>query len=81
MQFEKRDIILITGCLFLMIGLIPFIAVYQALIIASLIFLGIKFYVSNRKKTLAEKVGEGICIECGEKIIDKKCPNCDFASK
>ena len=64
-----------------MIGLIPFIAVYQALIIASLIFLGIKVYVSNRKKILADKVGDGICMECGEKIIDKKCPNCDSISK
>jgi hypothetical protein len=22
-------------------------------------------------------VGEGICMECGSKITNKKCPNCD----
>ena len=64
-----------------MIGLIPFIAIYQAAIIVSLIFFGIKIYVSNRKKMMAEKVGEGICLECGAKIINKKCPNCDTTSK
>lgn len=26
-------------------------------------------------------IGEGVCMECGFKIIDKNCPNCDSESK
>jgi len=30
---------------------------------------------------LDKKIGEGFCLECGEKIIGKKCPNCDITKK
>lgn len=60
-----------------MIGLIPFMAPAYAMIIAALIFFGLKVFVSRRKKTILEKIGEGLCANCGEKIINKKCPNCD----
>jgi hypothetical protein len=26
-------------------------------------------------------VGEGICMECGSKITNKKCPNCDISEE
>jgi len=26
-------------------------------------------------------VGEGICMECGSKITNKKCPNCDIVEE
>jgi len=35
----------------------------------------------RRKKFLDQKIGEGFCAECGEKIIAKKCPNCDISKK
>ncbi len=77
MNFEKRDIILIVGLFLFMLGLIPFMApIYAALIVIAM-YIGIKLYVANRKKSLAKDVGEGICAECGSVIIDQKCPNCD----
>jgi hypothetical protein len=63
-----------------MIGLIPFMATYQAVIIAILIYFGIKVYVGRRKKMMAEKIGDGICMDCGEKITGKKCLNCNSNS-
>ena len=45
------------------------------------IYFGIKIFVGRRKKFLDKKIGEGFCAECGEKIIDKKCPNCDLTKK
>ena len=36
-----------------------------------------QFYVGKRKKSIIADVGEGICMECGSKIQNKKCPNCD----
>ena len=81
MGFEKRDIILIAGVLFFMVGLMPFMPPIYAIIIAIAIYFGIKVFVGRRKKLMAKEIGEGYCAECGEKIIDKKCPSCDEPSK
>ena len=29
---------------------------------------------------IAKAVGDGVCVHCGEKITNKKCPNCDVKS-
>ena len=76
MKFEKRDIILIVGLILFMIGLMPFMMPIYAVIIVSLMYFGIKFYVGKRRKSIIDDVGEGICMECGSKILNKKCPNC-----
>lgn len=72
---------MIAGVLLFMVGLIPFIPIIYAVIIAISIYAGIKIFVGRRKKILDKKIGEGFCLECGEKIIGKKCPNCDIAKK
>lgn len=77
MKFEKRDIILIFAVLFVMIGLMSFMAPIYAVIIAILVYFGVKVFVGRRKKIMLEKLGEGLCANCGEKIINKKCPTCD----
>jgi len=76
LSFEKRDIILIVGILLLMMGLVPFMAPIYAAVIGIAIFFGINLFVRKRKKTIQKQTGEGYCVECGERIIDKKCPNC-----
>ncbi len=30
---------------------------------------------------LDKTIGEGFCVECGEKVVGKKCPNCDNDDK
>jgi hypothetical protein len=77
LNFERRDIILIVGLVFFMLGLSPFVGIAVATIIVIVMYFGIKFYVANRKKAIEKDVGEGICAECGSSILDKKCPNCD----
>ena len=59
-----------------MIGLLPFMAPVYAVIIAILIYFGIKVFVGRRKRMIQSDVGEGICADCGATIIDKKCPRC-----
>ncbi len=59
-----------------MIGLLPFMAPVYAVIIAIVIYFGIKLFVGRRQKQMATDIGEGLCAECGSKIIDKKCPEC-----
>ena len=78
MQFERRDIILIAGLLLLMVGLFPFMAPVYAVLIVILMYFGIKIYVAKRRQMIHQDVGsEGICMECGSKILNKKCPNCN----
>ena len=77
MNFEKRDLILLVGVVLFMFGLIPFTQPIYAIIISIAIFFGIKLFVRNRQKYLKSKIGEGFCANCGEKIINKKYPNCD----
>ncbi len=64
-----------------MVGLIPFIPIIYAVIIAISIYAGIKIFVGRRKKMLDKKIGEGFCLECGEKFKGKKCPICDIGKK
>ena len=83
MDFEKRDIILIVGVLLLIIGsyaLVPQNLIHS-IVISIAIFFGIKVFVARRKKMLDKKIGEGFCVECGEKVVGKKCPNCDNEKK
>jgi len=77
LNFEKRDIILIVGLLLFMIGLIPFMAPIYAVLIVTMMYFGIKYYVGVRRKSIQKEIGEGICAECGSKISNQKCPNCD----
>ncbi len=73
---------MIAGVLLFMIGLLGVgLNVIESLGISIAIYVGIKVFVGRRKKMLAKKIGEGFCVECGEKIIGKKCPNCDNEKK
>ena len=77
MKFERRDLILIAGLILVMLGLIQYLGpAYSAIIVIALYF-GIKVYVGKKRQLKLQDVGEGICMECGFKIIDKRCPNCD----
>ena len=77
MNFERRDIILIVGLLLVMIALIQYLGpAYSAIIVIGLYF-GIKIYVGKKRQLIMCDVGDGICMECGFKIINKKCTNCD----
>jgi uncharacterized membrane protein len=82
LSFEKREIVLIVGVLFLMIGLLAIFPMYgwETIVIAIAIYFGVRVFVGRRKKQIQQAVGEGICAVCGEKITNKKCPTCDASS-
>ena len=77
MGFEKREIVLIVGVLFLMIGMLPFIAPVYAVVIAVAIYFGMRVFVGRRRKQIQKAMGEGMCAVCGQKIVNNKCPQCD----
>jgi phosphate/sulfate permease len=53
------------------------LAPIYAVIIAILVYFGIRVFVGRRKKQMETTIGKGICASCGEKIIEDKCPKCD----
>jgi len=84
MKFVKRDIILLAGTLLFIFGLMAFpppMTPAYAIAIGIAIFFGIKAFTRSREKFLEKKIGEGFCAQCGEKVINKKCPNCDKSEK
>lgn len=81
MNFEKRDIILIAGIFLVVLGITQYIRLEVSALIGILLYFGIKVYVGRKRRMIEEDVGEGVCMECGFKIIDKKCPNCDLENK
>jgi len=81
LNFEKRDIILIVGIFLVVLGITQYIRLEVSALIGILLYFGIKVYVGRKRRMIEEDVGEGVCMECGFKIIDKKCPNCDLENK
>ena len=77
MKFEKREILLIVGILFLMIGMMAFLPPAIALVIAVLFYFAIRVFVGRRKRQIQKEVGQGICVTCGAKVVEGKCPKCD----
>jgi len=75
--FEKREIVLIIGILFLMIGMLPFIAPVYAVVISIAVYFGVRVFVGRRKKQIQKAMGEGICAVCGQRIVNNKCLRCD----
>ena len=81
MKFVKRDLILLAGSFLFVLGLTPFMGLVYAVMIAMGIFFVVKAFTHSREKFLEKKIGEGFCAQCGEKVINKKCPNCDKSEK
>jgi hypothetical protein len=81
LKFDKRDVILIVGLLLFMVGLTPFTGLALAMIIVIIMYFGIKLYVKKRTQSIENEIGEGICMECGSKVLDKKCPKCDYTQE
>ena len=81
MKFERRDMLLVVGLLLFMIGLLPFMAPVYAVVIVIILYFAVKVFVAKKRQLIEKDVGEGICMECGSKIIDKKCSNCDSSQE
>ena len=78
LTFQRRDFLLIAGILLFLIGLMGVgLPPIYAIIISIVIYFGIRIIVGRRKKMIQKDVGEGICVTCGSKIENKKCPICD----
>lgn len=78
MAYDKRELLLIGGVMFFMIGLLGAgLPLIYSVIIAVAIYVGIKVYVGKRKQMFSRQLGQGMCADCGSKIEGNKCPNCD----
>ena len=60
-----------------MIGLLSTgLPLIYSVIIAVAIYVGIKVYVGRSKIKIAKTLPEGVCMDCGQKIVGGTCPNC-----
>ena len=81
MAYDKRELLLIGGVMFFMIGLLGTgLPLIYSVIIAVAIYIGIKVFVGKRKQSLARQLGQGICADCGSKLENGKSHSCDTSS-
>ncbi|MBI5698175.1 MAG: hypothetical protein HZC29_06805 [Thaumarchaeota archaeon] len=60
-----------------MIGLLATqVPLIYSVIVAVAIYIGVKVFVGRRKLKIAKTLPEGVCVDCGQKIVDGTCPNC-----
>ena len=77
MYFIKRDVILLVATIMIVLAAWMYLDLLYAIGIGAAIFFGLKSIIINRQAAISKQVGKGLCAECGEKIVDDKCPNCD----
>ena len=81
LKFERRDIVLIAGIFLVVLGITQYVPFQYSALIGILLFFGIKMYVEKRRQSISNVVGDGICMECGSRVVDKKCPKCDYSQE
>lgn len=65
-----------------MIGLLGAgLPLIYSVIIAVGIYVGIKVMVGRRQRLISKEVPEGVCAECGSKIVAGSCPSCGDSQK
>jgi hypothetical protein len=75
---SKRELLLVAGVILITLGLLGVgLALIYSVIISVAIYAGIKLYVEKYKKSIKKEVGQGLCMECGSKVVNGMCPNCD----
>lgn len=78
LDFQRRDLVLVAASVLFMIGLSPSIGVVPALIVAFVIYFGIKVFVGRQRRRILADTGTGLCADCGAKLDGTRCPTCNF---
>jgi len=81
LKFERRDIILIVGLFLIVLGITQYVPFHYSALIGILLFFAFKMYVEVRRRSISNAIGDGMCMECGSRVIDKKCPKCDYSQE
>ena len=75
MRFYRRDLVLLAASvLFTMAGAM-YLGVY-AIGIGAALFFGMKTIAVRRQEGVEREVGEGLCAECGQRVVGGRCPDC-----
>ncbi|AFS82437.1 hypothetical protein NSED_03155 [Candidatus Nitrosopumilus sediminis] len=72
---------MIVGIFLVVLGITQYVPFHYSALIGVLVYFIIKLYVDKRRQSISNAVGDGICMECGSRIIDKKCPKCDYSQE
>jgi len=72
---------LIVGIFLVVLGITQYVPFHYSALIGVLLFFVFKMYVEKRRQSISNAVGDGICMECGSRVVDKKCPDCDYSQE
>lgn len=74
-RFYRRDLVLLAASvLFAMAGAMYLGA--AGIAIGAALFFGMKMIAVKRQEAVERQVGEGLCIECGQRVVGGACPDC-----
>ena len=76
LYFVKRDAVLLAATILIILAAWMYLDLLYAIGIGAAIFLGLKALAINRQSAISRDVGEGLCAECGERIVKGECPAC-----
>ena len=81
MKFIKRDFVLLAATVMIVMAAWMYLDLMYALGIGAGIFFGLKAITAGKQAAIKKQVGEGLCAECGEKVVKGICPNCDSSKE
>ncbi|MCV0431627.1 MAG: hypothetical protein K5781_08650 [Nitrosopumilus sp.] len=64
-----------------MLGITQYVPFHYSALIGILLYFGIKLYVEKRHQSITNSIGDGLCIDCGSRIIANKCSKCDYSQE
>ena len=75
MRFYRRDLVLLAASVLFTLAGAMYLGV-AAIGIGAALFFGMKMIAVKRQQGIEREVGEGLCVECGQRVVDGACPEC-----
>ena len=75
MRFYRRDLVLLAASVLFTLAAAMYMGPY-ALGVGAALFFGMKMIAVRRQQEIERQVGEGLCAECGQRVVGGMCPSC-----
>lgn len=75
MRFYRRDLVLLAASVLFTLAGAMYLGAY-AIGIGAALFFGMKMIAVRRQEAVDRQVGEGLCAECGQRVVGGACPEC-----
>ena len=75
MRFYRRDLVLLAASVLFALAASMYLGA-AGLAVGAALFFGMKMVAVRRQQDIDRQVGEGLCAECGQRVVGGACPEC-----